>query len=128
MCLLSTTIPPLTSTSKQSSMSNTVVATTQGPSSIKPIVTSKTVMSTTQQPTTTPTTRQPTTTLQPTTTPTTKITTMKLTQPATTRKPTTPVPTQDEIQKIFCENKDIVICTGDTQKVCGSDGITYANK
>ena len=113
-------IPTTTQTPKPTTMSTTtpmMVTTTMIPTTATPTPTTKPTT-----PTTTPTTKPTTPTTTPTTIPT------PTTTPTTPMPTTTPLPTRDQMQQLFCDNKDVVICSFDPVKVCGTDGQTYKNK
>ncbi|XP_076109207.1 uncharacterized protein LOC143078128 [Mytilus galloprovincialis] len=54
--------------------------------------------------------------------------TMGPTMGSTTVKPTMGPPTQDAVTSLFCQQRDVIVCSNDQEHMCGSDNTTYKNR
>ncbi|CAG2225620.1 unnamed protein product [Mytilus edulis] len=123
---------------------SSTVKPTIGPLTVKSTMGPLTVKSTMGPQTVTPTTDQ--LTVKPTMGPLTMKSTMGLltmkstmgiltvkptmgpTMGSTTVKPTMGPPTQDAVTSLFCQQRDVIVCSNDQEHMCGSDNTTYKNR
>ncbi|XP_052061596.1 salivary glue protein Sgs-3-like isoform X1 [Mytilus californianus] len=135
--LMTSQIPSKTSTKKIQSTTMTHLSTTVKPNSTtpKPYSTTPKPQPTTPQPNSTtskpkPTTPQPNSTTSKSQ-PTTQQPNSTIPEPrSTTALPSgssTLQPTRSQLEQMFCDNKNIIACHNDPNKVCGTDGVTYDN-
>ncbi|CAC5415099.1 unnamed protein product [Mytilus coruscus] len=124
--MTTTQIQSKTSTKKIQSTTMTHLSTTMKTNSTtqKPYSTTPKSQPTTPQPNLTTSKPQPTSPQPNSTTPEPRSTTAL---PSVASGSSTPRPTRSQLEQVFCDNKNIIACHYDPNKVCGTDGVTYDN-